>query len=79
MEDVMSPRSPKDRREDDMQDKVLHAVHDALNEVHVPEKPTVPLDAGATGEAAKPAQPVETEVELDRVAIYFKGPTAFSA
>lgn len=71
----MSPRSPEDRREDDRQNKVLHVVHNPTNEAPAPKEPVAPLPAAA----ASPAKPDETEVELDRVAIYFKGPTAFSA
>jgi hypothetical protein len=75
----MSPRSPDDRREDDMQDKVSHAVHDTLNEAHAPAKTAVSQEEIAHAEKAEKVQCVETTVELDRVALYLKGPTAFSA
>lgn len=75
----MSPRSPEERREDDVQDESLHAVHDAMSETPIPEEAPVSQDGSAHTEKAKQVQSIETTVELDRVAIYLKGPTAFSA
>jgi hypothetical protein len=74
----MSPRSPKDTR-DDMPDKALHAVHDTMNEIQVPEEAASPVANDASAKKANQVQCVETTVELDRVAIYLRGPTAFSA
>ena len=75
----MSPRSPKDTRENDTQDKKLHAVPDVLSEAHASKEVPVPTDKKASADEAKKVEFVETMVELDSVAIYLKGPTAFSA
>lgn len=75
----MSPRSPKDTREGDLQDKPLHAVHDASNETQISDKDAATSNEKAAAEKAEQARCVETTVELDRVAVYLKGPTAFSA
>ncbi|MGO4386402.1 hypothetical protein AB4Y85_02600 [Microvirga sp. 2YAF29] len=75
----MSPRSPDDTHEDDMQDKILHAVHNALDETHESQKEPASVDEEAPAEKAKQVEFIETTVELDRVAVYLKGPTAFSA
>ncbi len=75
----MSPRSPKDTREDDMQDKALHVVPDAISEARALKEDAALADEMPPVEDAKQVEFVETTVELDRVAIYLKGPTAFSA
>lgn len=62
-----------------MQDKFLHVAHSASNEAPAPEEPAVLLDEPASTGTVKPAPSIETELEMDRVAIYLKGPTAFSA
>ncbi|WP_457092114.1 hypothetical protein [Microvirga sp. P5_D2] len=62
-----------------MQDEVLHAVHDAMNENQVSAEAAAPAVEAASTDKANQIQVIETTVELDRVAIYLKGPTAFSA
>jgi hypothetical protein len=79
MEDAMSSRSPEDTRENDTQDKKLHAVPEVLGEAHASKETTIPTDKKASTDEAKKVEFVETTVELDRVAAYLKGPTAFSA
>ncbi len=75
----MSPRSPNNRSKDDMRDKVSHIVHDAVNEAVAPEEAIASQDEPARADKAEKVECVVTTVELDRVALYLKGPTAFTA
>ncbi len=72
----MCARSPEDSREEDMQNKMLHPSHDGLN------KEARGLAAPEHRPSVLPARQDEapdTKVELDRVELYLKGPTVFTA
>lgn len=71
----MTPRNPDENSEEHMQKQVLQAIHDALNL----ETAADPAPQGAPALSASQEVTPETKVELDRVEIYLKGPTAFTA
>ena len=72
--------SPRRARDDDRQSELLRAVHRALND-------DLPVDAAAEEQplteiqqdAPQPESADETQVEIDRIEAYLKGPTAFTA
>lgn len=73
----MAPRNPKESLERTEQDEVLHPVHEALkDETSAPGKP---LQHDAPVLAARPEETSKADVELDRVELYLKGPTVFTA
>ncbi len=71
----MTPRQPPESP-DDMQSEILQAVHNALNDITPVHDPANELPARET-QPAKPSD--ETEVEIDRIEAYLRGPTAFTA
>jgi hypothetical protein len=76
----MSPRLPPESPDDDEQSELLQAVHNALNEL---APLTDPADDQPIAEAQQDVPPLEapdeTEVEIDRIEAYLRGPTAFTA
>ena len=76
----MSPRLPPESPDDDEQSELLQAVHNALNDL---APLTDPTDEQPLADALHGAQPLEvpdeTEVEIDRIEAYLRGPTAFTA
>ncbi|ANY79963.1 hypothetical protein BB934_18455 [Microvirga ossetica] len=76
----MAPRQPPENPDDDRQSDLLRAVHRALNDavpVNVPveEQPLTEMQQ----DLPEPESVDETQVEIDRIEAYMKGPTAFTA
>ena len=76
----MAPRQPPENPDDDRQSDLLRAVHRALNDavpVNAPveEQPLTEMQQ----DVAEPEVVDETQVEIDRIEAYMKGPTAFTA
>ncbi|WP_262296666.1 hypothetical protein [Microvirga sesbaniae] len=76
----MTPRLPPENPDDDEQSELLQAVHRALNDLAPITDPVenLPLAEAKPDEPAVPS-PDETEVEIDRIEAYLRGPTAFTA
>ena len=88
----MTPRLPPENPVDDEQSELLRAVHKALNDL-APMNDLAPINDLApmnnpveeqplakTRQDVKPSlSPDETEVEIDRIEAYLRGPTAFTA
>jgi hypothetical protein len=76
----MTPRLPPESPDDDDQSELLQAVNTALNDLAPVNDP---VDDPPLVEALQDAQtsvsPDETEVEIDRIEAYMRGPTAFTA
>jgi hypothetical protein len=72
----MTPRQPPESPDDDMQSELLQAVHNALNDI-TPVNDPVEDQPDSETQRAKPSD--ETEVEIDRIEAYLRGPTAFTA
>jgi hypothetical protein len=73
----MTPRNPDDSYEETVQDEILQAVHEALtNETSAQ---AAPAERDTPIPAVKQEERQDTKVEPDRVEIYLKGPTVFSA
>ena len=76
----MAPRQPPENPDDDRQSDLLRAVHRALNDavpVNAPveEQPLTEMQQNLP----EPESVDETQVEIDRIEAYMKGPTAFTA
>ena len=76
----MAPRQPPENPDDDRQCDLLRAVHRALNDavpVNAPveEQPLTEMQQNLP----EPESVDETQVEIDRIEAYMKGPTAFTA
>jgi hypothetical protein len=76
----MAPRQPPENPDDDRQSDLLRAVHRALNDavpVNAPveEQPLTEMQQ----DVPEPESVDETQVEIDRIEAYMKGPTAFTA
>lgn len=76
----MAPRQPPENPDDDVQSELLQVVHEALNDLApvndpVEDQPLTEMQQ----DAQKPVSPDETEVEIDRIEAYLRGPTAFTA
>jgi hypothetical protein len=76
----MAPRQPPENPDDDRQSDLLRAVHRALNDavpVNAPveEQPLTEMQQ----DVSEPEVVDETQVEIDRIEAYMKGPTAFTA
>jgi hypothetical protein len=71
---AMTPRNPDERPEEDPRDKDPQAVHD--EHAHASGEQTSP---SASDLASSLEEAPETKVEIDRLALYLKGPTAFTA
>jgi hypothetical protein len=76
-EDAMTPRSPEDSPEEKVQDQALQPVREVLNKdasADLAQRSTPALNARQEEELD-----MKVEVELDRVALYLRGPTVFTA
>ena len=76
----MAPRQPPENPDDDRQSDLLRAVHRALNDavpVNAPveEQPLTEMQQ----DVPEPESVDETQVEIDRIEAYMKGPTDFTA
>ena len=76
----MAPLQPPENPDDDRQSDLLRAVHRALNDavpVNAPveEQPLTEMQQ----DVPEPEVVDETQVEIDRIEAYMKGPTAFTA
>ena len=76
----MAPRQPPENPDDDRQSDLLRAVHRALNDAvpvdaPVEEQPHIEMQQ----DVPEPEVVDETQVEIDRIEAYMKGPTAFTA
>ncbi|MCG7391838.1 hypothetical protein MHY87_02825 [Microvirga sp. ACRRW] len=72
----MCARSPEESSEEKVQTKILQAIHDALDDTQSPAEPQhkdVPVSQTPQEKL------LDTKVELDRVELYLKGPTVFTA
>ncbi|MEE1609721.1 hypothetical protein [Microvirga sp. CF3016] len=72
----MIPRQPPESPDDDEQSELLQAVNAALNEI-TPINDPAEVQPVTETQQAKPSD--ETEVEIDRIEAYLRGPTAFTA
>ena len=72
----MTARVP-DPSEESKQDKVVQACPELRN--HATDAPVESVPKNTSALAAKPEEAADPEAELDRVEIYLRGPTAFSA
>jgi hypothetical protein len=76
----MTPRLPPENPDDDEQSELLRAVHKALNDLAPINDPVEEQPLTETQQDVKPSlSPDETEVEIDRIEAYLRGPTAFTA
>ncbi len=79
----MIPRQPPEASEDDMQQEVLQAVHNALSEAEpanlAEETQNDPDLQSNIASLQVASETQDTEVEIDRAEIYRRGPTAFTA
>jgi hypothetical protein len=76
----MTPRLPPENPDDDEQSELLRAVHKALNDLAPINDPVEEQPLTETPQDVKPSlSPDETEVEIDRIEAYLRGPTAFTA
>jgi len=76
----MAPRQPPENPDDDVQSELLQVVHEALNESAPMNDPVEDQPLTETQQAPQePVSPDETEVEIDRIEAYLRGPTAFTA
>ncbi|MBQ0821038.1 hypothetical protein HPT29_006785 [Microvirga terrae] len=76
----MTPRLPPENPDNDEQSELLQAVHRALNDLAPVNDPVEPLPvAPAKPDLHAAPSPDETEVEIDRIEAYLRGPTAFTA
>ena len=69
----MTPRKPPEHPDDEMQDEILQAVHDALNDFAALSDPAAEQPLAGTQHAE------DVAVEIDRIEAYLRGPTAFTA
>ena len=76
----MAPRLPPESPDDDVESELLQAVNTALNDLAPVNDPVddLPL-VEAQHDAQTSVSPDETEVEIDRIEAYMRGPTAFTA
>ncbi|QRM30717.1 hypothetical protein [Microvirga sp. VF16] len=76
----MTPHLPPESPDDDVQSELLQAVHKALNDLTPINDPVEEQPLTETQQDVQPsASPDETEVEIDRIEAYLRGPTAFTA
>lgn len=75
----MTPRNQDESSEETVQDKSLQPSPEAPNDKVSAQEEPAQQDAPVLTFRQKEIRNSETETELDRVEIYFKGPTAFSA
>ena len=76
----MTPRLPPENPDDDEQSELLRAVHKALNDLAPINDPVEEQPLTERQQDVKPSlSPDETEVEIDRIEAYLRGPTAFTA
>ncbi|SCZ08868.1 hypothetical protein [Microvirga guangxiensis] len=70
----MNARNPEDSPEEDVRKKGLRIVNDEMRGPSLPQHQGAPVVPQACQDKAP-----DTKVELDRVEIYLKGPTVFTA
>jgi hypothetical protein len=75
----MTPRQTDETSEDDVQNQILQAIHEALNDSSEDETPLARMPQAGSPQAHEQAGAADTRVELDRAEAYLRGPTAFSA
>jgi hypothetical protein len=76
----MTPRLPPENPDDDERSELLRAVHKALNDLAPMNDPVEEQPLTERQQDVKPSlSPDETEVEIDRIEAYLRGPTAFTA
>lgn len=77
----MTPRNPDESSRNDVQDEILQTLHDAMNEAPADDgaHSPAPAQAPAPSTQVEGMEIINEAVELDRLAIYLKGPTAFTA
>ncbi|PVE22571.1 hypothetical protein DC522_20420 [Microvirga sp. KLBC 81] len=73
----MTPRNPDESPEEKKQDKALQTIREVLN--HDTEAPVVSVPESTPVLNVQPEETPDTKVELDRVELYLRGPTVFSA
>jgi hypothetical protein len=74
----MTPRQPPDNASDSPQDESLPKDRDALDGGPANDS-AKPRPAAERQDAAQPDDADRTQVEIDRIEAYLRGPTAFSA
>ncbi len=75
----MTPRQPPDNANDSPQDESLPNDRDALDGSAPANDPAKPRPTAERQDAAQPDHADRTQVEIDRIEAYLRGPTAFSA
>ncbi|WP_262029458.1 hypothetical protein [Microvirga sp. Mcv34] len=80
----MSPRLPPESPDDDGQSEFLQTVHDAANDLApltdpAEEQPLAETQPDTQPDTQPNTSPDETQVDIDRVEAYMRGPTAFTA
>lgn len=73
----MTARNPEESPDEPKRDKVLQAIDEAPND-HA-EEPAEPVRQEIPALDAPQDAVLDTKGELDRVALYLRGPTVFSA
>lgn len=73
----MTPRNPEESLDETVPDKALRAIHEACNDESSAQGEPVRQDAPAL--AVRQEETRDTAIEPDRVELYLKGPTVFSA
>lgn len=73
----MNPRKPGNGPREDVQNEVPQAIHEALDDgKHAPSHPE-PVNLAPL--KARQEETLNTQIEPDRVEVYLKGPTVFTA
>jgi hypothetical protein len=73
----MNPRKPGNGPQEDVQNEVPQAIHEAPDDCkHAPSHPD-PVNLAPL--KAQQEEALKTQIERDRVEIYLKGPTVFTA
>lgn len=73
----MAPRNPKEKHQEDVQKEAPQAIDNTFN--NTPEAPVDPVQHSVPLVDPQQEEALDTRVELDRLEIYLKGPTAFTA
>lgn len=81
----MTPRQPQENADEEVQNEILQAVHEALDDPAQVKTladdqllAATQQDAPLLQEVKEPAA-ADARVEIDRIEMYLKGPTAFTA
>ncbi|HLM39815.1 MAG TPA: hypothetical protein VK434_09510 [Microvirga sp.] len=75
----MTPRQPPHNASDSPQDESLPKDRDALDGSAPANDSAKPRPTAERQDAAQPDDADRTQVEIDRIEAYLRGPTAFSA